>query len=524
MAGARHGQHIREHYYIEGEGFCGNDLKLGSLPSGRRETLKRSAYAPKPEPEPEPDPDRAFRFCRMFDLPRFEPEDASLVALGQAMLESGNDAAGDTSIPAGFTYFGQFVDHDITFDRTDGLPTEGLDPDEIVNSRSPSLDLDSLYGRGRVESHELYDGDRFLIGMTTGRSNFGVTESLPFDLPRQGPSGENPKQAHIGDPRNDENLAVAQTHLAMLRFHNQVGQQEGDFEKARAIVTQHYQSVVLHDFLPRITQQAVVDDVLTHGRHFYAPKGFDGPPCMPIEFSVAAYRFGHSMIRSQYEWNRVFRTGGVTPATLRLLFDFTGGSGLGADAGLGDVPTLPTDWIVDWRRLHDFSNVSGISNHAESNATRRIDTNLALGLSDLPEFSDQMVPHLKSLAVRNLLRGRVTGLPTGQDVATAVGADVLTPQQLTATPHGPVLEAGGFHETTPLWYYILRESQVQEQGLRLGQVGSRIVVEVFHGLIEASPHSILGETAWTPSLPAVGDHYTFAELLAFAGDVNPIGD
>ena len=237
--------------------------------------------------EPPEDPKRAFRFCRLFpDLPKFQPDDAGLIALGQALEDPFMPGAGDSVIPGGFTYLGQFVDHDITFDRTDGIPAGSLDPAEIVLGRSPALELDSVYGRGPAKSPELYesDGRRLKIGTTTGRATFGVTQPFPNDLPRnppEDPETPNSRRAIIGDPRNDENLIVAQTHLAFLKFHNKVverlqgsGTAAGQlFEEARKTVIQHYQSIVLHDFVPRLTSHHVAADVMKQGRKVYAPKG-----------------------------------------------------------------------------------------------------------------------------------------------------------------------------------------------------------------------------------------------------------
>jgi len=503
--------HARAYHYIEGEGYC-----------EKPEPPKGCPMDPGGYP---PDPKEAFRFCRIFPKGKIVPSDAALIALGQAMEDPTNAPAGDSQISAGFTYLGQFIDHDMTADKTTGLPSGSKDPNDIIQGRSPSLDLDSVYGAGPDGSPDMYEsnGIHLKIGQTTGRPDFGVTDSFPNDLPRESGS----KKAIIGDPRNDENLAVAQIHLAFLKFHNKVADQviaagaADPFMETRKIVTQHYQSIVLHHFVPWLADDAVREDIRVNGRKFYNPNGLpDGEefPCMPIEFSVGVYRFGHSLVRNRYEWNRVFNSSGI-PATLELLFEFSKGSG-----NLGGSPTLPSDWIVDWTRLFDFSDIPGVSNHPESNKTRLIDTQLALKLGDLPEFQGDPEPHKKALAVRNLLRGRLVGLPTGQEVAAQMGVTPLTPEEIAAGPHGTILRANGLHTDTPLFYYILREAKVQQGGQRLGQVGSRILVETFHGLVEASQFSILKENNWKPSLhPQNAMFYTMGDMLAFVGDLNPIG-
>jgi hypothetical protein len=530
-------KHGRTQFFIEGEG-----LMSEAMPSPRLRALAPMAAAAHDDANAGVGSDkaaakRAFRFCRLFPtLPKFRPDDAGLIALGQALADPFAPGSGDALIPAGFTYFGQFVDHDITFDRTSGIPDGELEADEIEQGRSPALELDSLYGRGPKKSRELYEADRvrLKIGETIGRDMFGVTQSFPNDLPRNpADAPKDPKRAIIGDPRNDENLIVAQLHLAFLKFHNKVADRleattklkKGKlFEEARKTVIQHYQSVVLHDFVARLVDPTVLDDILRNGRKVFFPKGAPKGKklCMPIEFSVAAYRMGHSMIRNAYQWNRVFSSDGLAGFVpgLNLFFEFSKVSG----DFLGDS-AVPSDWIADWRRMFDFSEQPTGVRHPQLNFTRQIDTKLANGLQNLPEFATVLEPHLKFLAVRNLLRGRLVGLPTGQDVAAKLGVMALTPAEVASGPHSAMIMAQGFDQKTPLWFYILKEAEVKHGGMMLGDVGSRLVAETFHGLVEGSEHSILKENGWKPVLPAHRpDRFTMNDLLLFVDDVNPLGD
>jgi hypothetical protein len=163
----------------------------------------------------------------------------------------------------------------------------------------------------------------------------------------------------IPDPRNDENLAVAQTHLAFIPFHNRVVDTlpasipaAQRFAAAREMVTRHYQWMLRTDYLPRICAPGVVTNIFTKGR-----KAFEvgispaDVPTMPLEFSVAGFRLGHSMIRRTYNWNRIFDAGS---GSLELLFTFSGGSG-----NLGGSPRLLSNWIADFRRLYDFRRPAG---------------------------------------------------------------------------------------------------------------------------------------------------------------------
>lgn len=512
-------QHGELTYFIEGEG-----LIVDQKPSDEIEAISASAPAAASiMGASEAAVERAFRFGRMFkDAEQFRPSEAALIELGLAMEESVNGKDHPT-LPAGFTYFGQFLDHDITFDQTDGLPSGVLAPEEILQGRSPSIDLDSLYGRGpQLETKPIYAADKIhlRIGRTEASGAAGVPEGrvLPNDLPR-GDNAAVPHEAALGDPRNDENLVVAQTHLAFIKFHNAVVDRVAQtgrtgsalFEEARRIVTEHYQSIVLHDFLPRIVDPAVLQDVLTNGRKFYQITPGQ-PPTMPVEFSVAAYRFGHSMIRDLYSWNRIFE-----PADLGQLFSFSGVS--------GQMVALPSTWPIDWRRFYDFRGVAGVPPTPLLNTTRSIDTALAIPLSALPEHISQGVK--ASLSVRNLLRGRLLGLPTGQALAAIMQVTPLTPAQVRQGPHATVLQRHGFDTRTPLWYYILKEAEVLHDGRQLGPVGSRLLVETIVGLIQASPISILADPSrtWQPALPARNpQHYSMVDLLLLVDDLNPLGE
>jgi hypothetical protein len=513
----KHGDTV---YFIEGEGFVGNQ-NLDAAPGGP--AVLGDAQPPVLAGA---DAERAFRFTRMFPaLPPFRPADAALIDLGRAMDDTPN-FKDHLTLPAGFTYFGQFLDHDITFDKTAGLPTGSLTPEEIEQGRSPSLDLDSLYGRGpAAEGARLYeaDGVRLRVGNTTPVGAPGEPEALALlhDLPR-GDNPANRREASIGDPRNDENLVVAQLHLAFIRFHNVVAARLAEsglsgaalFEQARRVVTMHYQWIVLHDFLPRVVEPALLAQTINGGRRFFQTET-DKPPAMPVEFSVAAYRFGHSMIRDDYSWNRNFPNAG-----LALLFLFSGVSG-----NLAGLDTLPSNWPVDWRRLFDFSHVPGMAAGPALNLTRSIDTALAMGLKELPAHRTE--GDRAALATRNLLRSRLLGLPTGQAVAGALGIEPLTAEQVRRGPHAAILERTGFDRQTPLWYYILKEAEVFHDGQRLGPVGSTLLAETFVGLVAGSQNSILAERNryWRPSMPAVQPGtFTMIDLLLNVGDLNPLGD
>jgi hypothetical protein len=308
-------------------------------------------------------------------------------------------------------------------------------------------------------------------------------------------------------------------HVAFLRAHNalvdELGAEVGTFGQARKMLRQYYQYIVLNDFLKRIADPRIVNDTIARNRVYDASQTF-----MPLEFSVAAYRFGHSMIRAAYDFNLNFNTSGepgTQPATLGLLFMFTAFKGQ-----MRDSDTLPDNWIIEW---HNLVNAGRPFNRA-----RLIDTRLVEPLFELTDVEGNVEPgDAARLAVRNLLRGYLLRMPTGQAVAEALrqrllgvrDVPVLTPQQIEATAGSDQVRAlrdGEFLDRTPLWYYVLAEAKALSRGRRLGPVGSTIVAEVLVGLVRRSEHSILREENWVPTLPdGSSGPFNLSELLSFAG-------
>jgi len=476
-------------------------------------------------------------FGRMFpELAPLAIDDGPLMELAEAMtdVDPASDAGNNTKVPAGFTYLGQFVDHDITLDLT-ALGEKEADPAAVDNFRTPALDLDSIYGLGPDGSRQLYarnpgdpdgkiPGPKLLVGRNINVAAGGVTGEHRNDLPRS-PEGF----ALAGDHRNDENLIVAQTHVALLKFHNKVCDQiattgkaaDAVFMEARRTATWHYQWLVLHDWVERITEKGIVARILEDGRRFYR---FKTRPFMPVEFSAAAYRLGHSMVREIYSHNRIFTPGGLAPATLQLLFRFTGLSGgivgdLAPNPPTAPTPisVLPSNWIIDWRRFHEVNDINPAN--VPLNPSRKIDPFVVPTLHTLPGGGG-------SLPFRNLKRGVMLGLPSGQDVARAMKIrHALTPEEIATGPDGAVAKKHGLHVHTPLWYYILKEAEQRSNGERLGPVGATIVSEVFVGLVQGDPQSFLsvGGNRWKPELPSKtpGD-FTMADLLRFVADISPV--
>ncbi len=464
---------------------------------------------------------RAGHFGRMFHLRPFaEPTPVVVAALQRLGARGGlldardqlsagpvnlivdpllnlNNPNNDTHT-AGVTFVGQFLDHDMTFDTTSrlGRPTN---PRRSPNARRPFFDLDSVYGDGPAGSPQLYDA--------TDHAKFRVESGgLYEDLPREA-SG----RAIVADPRNDENLVVAGLQAAMLLAHNHavdlVRQAQPDldpddvFDEARRQLTWHYQWMILHEFVPQVVDTSTFGDVLTNGRRYYRP-GM-GDAYMPVEFQLA-YRMGHSMVRPSYRAN--FTGNGGAPL---FAFVFDPAESGAVDPGDMRGGLRSPRRFVGWSTFFRFPGLEG-----DVRPNKLIDTRLSTPLFDLPLGAIASGTPPTSLAERNLLRHLTWSAPSGQAIARAMQVPVLAPGDLAdlAAVHPR------FDTSTPLWVYVLREAGLMGHGVRLGPVGSRLVAEVFLGLLQCDPDSYLNAGAtFTPTWgPAPGD-FRMIDLLNFAG-------
>jgi hypothetical protein len=329
-----------------------------------------------------------------------------------------------------------------------------------------------------------------------------VNASGVEDVPRQ-PDG----RALIADPRNDQHLIICQLHLAVMQFHNRLVdlvREQGVvadqvFAEARRLARWHYQWVVIHDFLPRIVGQALLDQLLEErsGKPpkvklaFYKPKN-PNRPMLPVEFAAAAYRFGHSITRPRYTIKD-----GVSKVPL---FE-----AVPSENNLNGGRPIPARLQIDWRNLFG----------AGARPVRKIDAKLAAPLFILPTaiLPEQDTPQTL-LSVRNLLRGKRLGLPSGQRVAQAMGVAPLANADLG-------LSEPEWQGEAPLWFYILKEAELLGAGgQRLGPVGGRIVAEVLVGLLECDKQGYLSQKpVFQPARPIAPSpgQFTMVDLLTFAG-------
>lgn len=427
-------------------------------------------------------------FGRMFpDLPAYQPPDEALVALAASMQDPNlpeND--NPTGVPSGFTYLGQFLDHDITLDVTP--LAQANDVEFMVNGRTARLDLDSMYGGGPLGSPQLYDAnDRFKFSTPNGFEDFQ----------RDGTG-----KAVLVEERNDENLVIAQIHIAFQKFHNKLIDQGKNFEQAQQIVRRHWQWIIVHQFLPEIVGQDAIDRFLRYNGagkpkfkgEFYKP-GNRHNPMMPIEFAGAAYRFGHSMVRLAY----VMPTGSVTKTQVFNL----------AGTDLRGNRPIPPNLKIDFS---NFFDIPGVPTPAGRNISRKIDALISRSLFNLPigPVVPPDPPAVTSLAERNVLRAKRLGIPSYQDVAQAMGITPYTNEQLGITD--PALEG-----KVPLWFGILKESELSENGVRLGPTGRLIVAEVILALINADKDSYFhSPQAW---VPIGGNDFGIEDLLSIGGSL-----
>lgn len=474
---------------------------------------------------------RTYGFGYMFpQLSALEISTETLMTIGMpsddsmapAYMEDSQFRGTDNNaeVEVGQTYVGQILAHDISVDRESVLG-ESNNAWQISNGSTPWLDLDTIYSFGGNDApRDPNDHAKLLLGNHVGNErDFARTEG---------------GHASVVDRRNDENNNVAQLTGVFIQFHNVVVDQLRSygvrehklFRKARYIVKRHWQSIILTEYLPESVDPSVLDDVLTNGRVFYsnwmARRGI-----VPVEFSVAANRFGHSMVRGRYTLNEDFDRVRLFPLSEAEL-----------SRNLLGNQIIPPERQIEWKRFFRLaSSTDGDTGDDEDQfsglqVARKIDRLLArpmlrlpVGGPGLPDFIldyDNTVAGLPvvSLGTLSLLRGKALGLPSGQAVAAAMGYDPLDislfdffESEEDLNIDGIVLEE--VPTEVPLFLYVMQEAKEQHDGEFLGDVGSRIVSEVVVGLLEADRDSILRRPFYSHITNS--SSVTIADVIAYIG-------
>ena len=449
------------------------------------------------------DPNHQGRFGRLFPQLKAsytDPQHLSELGKQGGPMDGGVVRNPSVSIPMGFVFLGQFIDHDITLDTTSALDRVN-DVDATENFRTPALDLDNIYGAGPEASNYLYKDGLYLL---TGKDGTALEGQAPGhrenDLARNS-SGT----AIIGDFRNDENRIISQMQLAFINYHNKVvdiikNDEESSnldnkeiYEKAREYVTWSYQWIIIHEFLPLMVGKPMVSKILGSGRRFYRPK--PNKTFIPIEFSTAAYRFGHSL----------------APQKLKVKKGQTRDFELfGRTLGFGFSPISDDKQIVEWSTMFDCDPAD------PAQRTDKLDTKMPSDLLNLPFIRKGE----KSLATRNLNRGQSFLIPSGENVAECIGVehDDLNKVKAHIKNLAPNVDLSN---GIPLWFYILAEAECMgrldldgnKPGEGLGEVGGTIVAETLIGLIEKDSSSFLSkDRSWTPKKYGI-NVFTMADLV-----------
>jgi hypothetical protein len=436
-------------------------------------------------------------YCRLFPLPGLDCSESQLQHIIDAINNKVITTPDPTTIPAGYTYLGQFIDHEITHMRhlTEPPTTTRLEPSGLQQVRNCRLDLDSLYGSGLADPLVPYRSDGCFY------SEF-IADGLIYDLPRG--AGKKGWEARIAEYHNDENFIVAQMQVLFMNAHNRlmthyradIADVEQRFQRVRSELSLMLQAVVVYDFLPRFLDRQVYENffgaaasVAACEQSLFSPLLASTPEqaAMPVEFVGAAFRFGHSLVRGSYPLNDHYHL----PVSLRAIFGLTGKGGLRCleDGSTGsDLYSCRIDWRYYFELDYpDFVNA----------------------LSLKPKLADQLrelineQPGMRDLLWRNLMRGRELGLPSGQqccewllaqrrDYCAALGLSALSAEQIAQHDLGPVLQRCGLATQVPLWLYVLLEPAFNKSDhTRLGKLGSVIVAETFRMLLGVSVPSLI---------------------------------
>lgn len=449
-------------------------------------------------------------YGRMFNLRPFDMETSELVKIGVSDYMDDIDRFFDpipmnirgAAAPAGYTYLGQLVAHDLSMDVTSVLGNT-QDPNTVPNFVTPFLDLDTIYGVNGATAP--MDGPFFRL---EGR-----------DFSRQGNG-----QPQVADGRNDNHRILSQLTVAFMKLHNKFAQiqldEHGDdgraFDAAKRETIQTYQSVVLTDMLPKYIDNGVYDIALNSRNHVLYTGDIKNRAAIPAEFAACAFRVAHSRSRATYRVNG--RLSGTFGRPVAALFSVEGFRQIEL---IGGSP-LPSDMEVQWSRFFFDFPIPGFTNSARINDMRyaapllhapfgkaaiQCNENDAKCTGECGEHRCVIVDGetiegraTLSLALIDLTRGQTMGMPGGIALARHVRESTGTPLQVLSVDQ---MKSDGFglpenynRDDVPLLLYLAHESVIEHQGTVLGFLGSLIVGETIIGLVDRDHDGILHEGNW----------------------------
>jgi hypothetical protein len=420
-------------------------------------------------------------------------------------------------VPAVFTFVGQFIDHDLTMNAVDLFVDQ---TGATRNGASPLIDLDSVYGprsTGTGPTDKIFDPKgRFKMDPIPGTTNGFDLQRTPMSLPA-GSIQHVPLAftAHIFDGRNDENQLILQIHILLERVHNKLidtdalgtstlGSQEEVIAAVRKEVVASWQTVVLQDYLHRVIEASTLADVL-HQIRLVNFGNLKHKPLldlasgalvvqMPHEWAIG-FRFGHSQLRPSYHLNA------GEGADVKLFDNLTAHPG--RDDLRGSVK-LPPAHVIDWKEFYPDVQPNHTPHHARS---LRIDGKVTPPVFNLPESAiPDTIKTVGNLPQRNLIRGRSIGVVSGEELydfyTSAAGGPPVTlhhPKLTSSQVAPPAVHHLFEHDLdaadkpvfkTPLWYYIIKEAELQGADKTLGALGSRLVAEVVAGAVFYDTESV----------------------------------
>ena len=364
----------------------------------------------------------------------------------------------------------------------------------VIAGSKPALDLRSVYGTPETREPFLDIRKRFRL------------DSVRHDLPRDGYG-----TPLVVDISADSSYLQAQIHLLLLRFHNRVmdhfanaNAQQGIvvcdkdlFDRAHACVVRHWQFAVLYDTIRGLVERNTFVDICRCGqKYFPVYSNNDAPSSIPVEFTYALAKVESFLHRDTYplakketyitdQQCRYYVKGLVPPAPLDIFAIF-------------NAPLWPSGAVDSYVPI--ASALSARSQGCFHGATR-----------DVASISGMR----RSPVTDTLLSGNEK-VASGYAVAKRMGIPPISEEELQRSDRTGVLRTTGISSRNiPLLLYIMKESEIRQEGQRLGHVGSRLLTELIRGFIWAAETNCL-DPSWRPSLPrARSETYTLADIVAW---------